>query len=165
MTNNNYDEIYIGNKVATVSDRLKLILEIRNMKQADLAHKTGINTPSISSYVTGKYEPRFSVLDKMAATLNVSTKWLAGYDVEMEIKEPLPDNKKNDALTDIIIKLRNNKILFEATSKLAELDTEALKDIMCLLDKKDLYKTASLIAELDEDKRSSVEQMLHAFTK
>ena len=157
MTNNTYDE----NKVATVSDRLKLILDLKNMKQADLAHKTGINTPSISSYVTGKYEPRFSVLDKMAAALNVSTKWLAGYDVPMEQQEPVSDKKNNDAMADIIVKMRHSDDFFLVINKLSQLKSDDLKFVNMFLSDNEFFDFCRQMSVISKDKR----QLLIALMK
>lgn len=71
-------------KVATVSERLQVIMEERNIKQADLARSTGISRGSISNYVLGRYEPKTDIIGKLANALNCSATWLWGYDVPMD---------------------------------------------------------------------------------
>lgn len=71
-------------KVATVSERLQVIMEERNIKQADLARSTGISRGSISNYVVGRYEPKADIIGKLANALNCSATWLWGYDVPMD---------------------------------------------------------------------------------
>ena len=44
--------------MATIADRIKEGLKLRNMKQADLVKLTGIGKSSISTYLTGAYEPK-----------------------------------------------------------------------------------------------------------
>ena len=39
--------------MATIADRIKEALEIRNMKQIDLVEKTKIGKSSISTYISG----------------------------------------------------------------------------------------------------------------
>ena len=68
-------------KMATISERIKEALEINNMKQADLIKKTGINKGALSSYISGKYEPKQNNIYLMAKALNVSEAWLMGMDV------------------------------------------------------------------------------------
>jgi transcriptional regulator with XRE-family HTH domain len=68
----------------TISKRIKTALEIRDMKQADLIKLTGINKGALSSYISGKYEPKQNNIYLMAKALNVSEAWLMGKDVPME---------------------------------------------------------------------------------
>jgi len=65
----------------TLAERLQYALDIRNMKQADLANITHIGKSSISTYLTGEYEPKQKNIYKIANALNVSEAWLMGYDV------------------------------------------------------------------------------------
>ena len=71
-------------KTSNTSDRLKEAMRIRQMKQADLARATGLAKGGISNYVTGRYEPKSDVINKLAKALNCSEMWLWGYDVPME---------------------------------------------------------------------------------
>ena len=64
--------------------RIKEGLQMRNMKQAELADKTGIDKGQISSYLSGKYKPKQENLSLLAAALDVSEYWLMGLDVPME---------------------------------------------------------------------------------
>ena len=64
--------------------RIKQGLQMRNMKQAELADKTGIDKGQISSYLSGKYKPKQENLSLLAAALDVSEYWLMGLDVPME---------------------------------------------------------------------------------
>lgn len=74
----------------TIANRLKQALEMRNMKQADLVNMTGIGKSSISTYLSGDYEPKQKNLYRLAKALDVNESWLMGYDVPME-RRPLPD--------------------------------------------------------------------------
>lgn len=67
-----------------VADRLSKALKLRGVTQSELAEKTGINFSSISSYVSGRFEPKRTPLMKMAEALHVSPTWLAGFDVPMD---------------------------------------------------------------------------------
>lgn len=74
-------------KTSSTSDRLKEIMRIRQLKQADLARATGLAKGGISNYITGRYEPKSDVISKLAKALNCSEMWLWGYDVPMERQE------------------------------------------------------------------------------
>lgn len=71
-------------RVATPAQRIKEALTMRNMKQTELSNITGICKPAISSYVTGKYNPKPVSLFKIAKALDVSEEWLSGLDVQMQ---------------------------------------------------------------------------------
>lgn len=77
--------------MAETPQRLKEALEKAHMKQADLVRATGIDKGSIHHYLTGKYEPKATPINKMAIALNVSEMWLWGYDVPMEREKKTPD--------------------------------------------------------------------------
>ena len=82
-------------KTSSTSDRLKEIMRIRQLKQADLARATGLAKGGISNYITGRYEPKSDVISKLAKALNCSEMWLWGYDVPMERQKNIP-SKEND---------------------------------------------------------------------
>lgn len=73
----------------TIANRLKQALEMRNMKQADLVNMTGIGKSSISTYLSGDYEPKQKNLYRLAKALDVNESWLMGYDVPMERQRPV----------------------------------------------------------------------------
>ncbi len=68
----------------TIANRIKLAMEQRDMKQSDLVRITGIGKSSISTYLTGAYEPKQKNIYKLAEALNVSEAWLMGNDVPMK---------------------------------------------------------------------------------
>ena len=67
-----------------IRERIKQALQLRNMKQAELAEKTGIDKGQISSYISGRYKPKQENLSLMAVALDVSDYWLMGLDVPIE---------------------------------------------------------------------------------
>lgn len=68
----------------TIAKRMKLAMSTLNMSQSELVRKTGIGKSSISTYLTGEYEPKQKNLYKIANALNVNEAWLMGFDVPME---------------------------------------------------------------------------------
>lgn len=64
--------------------RIKEALKQRDMTQSELAAKTGISDSKISSYISGRYEPRSDGIEIMAKVLRVDPAWLSGFDVPME---------------------------------------------------------------------------------
>ena len=83
-------------KTSSTSDRLKEIMRIRQMKQADIARATGLAKGGISNYITGRYEPKSDVISKLAKALNCSEMWLWGYDVPMERQAQKNDSPEDE---------------------------------------------------------------------
>lgn len=78
--------------MATIADRIKEALEIRKMKQIDLVEKTKIGKSSISTYISGSYEPKQKNIYKIAKALDVNEAWLMGHDVPMEKLKSVESN-------------------------------------------------------------------------
>ena len=70
--------------MTNTSERLKEAMRIRDIKQAELVEKTGINKGALSSYLAGRYNPKQGNLFLLARALNVNEAWLMGADVPME---------------------------------------------------------------------------------
>lgn len=67
--------------VATISNRLNEALRLRKMSQVDLCKRSGLSKSSISSYLSGRYEPRGDRIFLLASALDVNPVWLSGFDV------------------------------------------------------------------------------------
>ena len=76
----------MSKKVDTIANRIRTTLEVRGMKQADLVEKTKIGKSSISTYLSGAYEPKQKNIYRIASALNVDEAWLMGFDVQMDRK-------------------------------------------------------------------------------
>lgn len=79
--------------MATISERIQEALLLRGMKQVDLVNKTKIGKSSISTYISGEYEPKQKNIYKIAQALNVSEGWLMGFDVPMERAPEIPSTE------------------------------------------------------------------------
>ena len=73
-----------NNNVEEFGTRLKSVLKRKNMSQSRLSEISGINTSTISEYISGRYEPSRSRIAEFANILDVNEVWLMGYDVPME---------------------------------------------------------------------------------
>ena len=116
--------------VASISARLREALESAGKKQADLVRETGLDRGAISSYLSGKYEPKQKAIYKMSQALDVSEAWLMGFDVP---KNRTAEQIKNDDLVQVIVKLRKDPEFFEVVSKLASLPPAEYASIKQLL--------------------------------
>lgn len=118
-------------QVASVADRLREAMNMRNKKQVDLERETGINRSAISRYLSGEYEPKNKPIYELAKALDVSEQWLMGYDVPMDRPKA---QKNNDAISDIVLKLRSDEEFLSIVVKISKMDSEKRKSLNALLD-------------------------------
>lgn len=110
----------------STAKRIHEALQLRGMKQSDLVSKTGIGKSSISTYISGAYEPKQTNIYKIAKALNVNESWLMGYDVPMEKPSFYNIQQKKDFS---LIEEEKNLI-----SKYQELDDKGRHTVNTVLD-------------------------------
>lgn len=90
----------------TFANRLKEILEIRNMKQVELCEKTKLSSGLINKYLKGKAFARQDKLSLLAEALDTNEVWLMGYNV------PMDKNYGKTKIAEIdIINLSTNEVI------------------------------------------------------
>lgn len=113
--------------------RLQFALEQTGMSQSQLANATGITNATISRYISGIFEPKQKAIQKLAIALNVSEKWLSGYDTDQEAVDKADPNafgvtkKAKEDVLDIILRLHSDTEFLEIVEKISTLDNEKLK--------------------------------------
>ena len=117
--------------MATISERLKEAMLLRNVKQIDLVNATGIGKSSISTYISGSYEPKQRNIYKLAKALNVNEAWLMGYDVPME-RLMIEENDSKNIIASNLKKIRADKMLryadISALSGVSKEDLQAFEE-------------------------------------
>lgn len=66
---------------ATIKERLREALDIKNMTQQELSDKTGIPKASISQYLSGYAKPKSDRIYAISSALGINEAWLLGFDV------------------------------------------------------------------------------------
>lgn len=107
-------------------NRIAEALSIRNMKQVELAEKTGIAKSAINNWLNHRYQPKQKSLLLMARALEVSEMWLAGYDVPMERPE---QQVKMDALGQVVNMIRKDERLTNLVINLSRLNEAQLTTV------------------------------------
>lgn len=122
--------------MSNFAERLKIVLEVRNIKPSELATKTGFSQSLISQYLNGKFEAKNDKISAIADVLKVNESWLAGFSESI-------DEATNDVLPSITI--MTNKIPVYGRVP-AGVPFEAIQDILedvsipdWLAKKKDLF--------------------------
>ena len=107
-------------------NRIAEALNIRNMKQVELAEKTGISKGTINNWLKQRYQPKQKALYTLAKALEVSEMWLAGYDVPME--RPAAQVKM-DALAQVVNVIRKDERLTNLVINLSSLNEAQLATV------------------------------------
>lgn len=104
-------------------NRLKEAMDMRGFRAVDLIDRTGIPKVTLSYYMSGKTEPKADRVYSIAKALDVSEAWLLGFDVPMHRTD---EQKKNDTLAEVVVRLRKDEKLYNLVVKLAEADADRL---------------------------------------
>lgn len=115
---------------ATTAERLAEAMRDVGKTQQELAQATGLSHSTISRYRSGLMEPKQKAIYALATALNVSEMWLWGYDVP---KVRTPEQKKNDAIVDVVSRLRKDPEFFDVVSMLGELPADQYASIKALI--------------------------------
>ena len=116
--------------MSTTSKRIQEGMELRGLKQADLAEKTGISKGALSSYISGRYVPKQNNTFLIAKALNVDEAWLMGADVPMEKVTKISESQSNEQkeLNKIYLQLSSNNQERVLTYSKRLLSTQQMED-------------------------------------
>lgn len=115
-------------KVATFSERIRYAMATKGIKQTDIVKNTGIGKGHLSSYVSGRYEPKQYNLHLIANVLNVNEAWLAGYDVAMDNLNN--ENNKDNAETFSVTE--GERILVNLWRQISEDKQQMVLEMICI---------------------------------
>lgn len=115
---------------ALPKDRILEAMRELGKSQADLVRDTGLNRGTISRYLSGAVEPRHEAAHKLAMALDVSEMWLFGYDVP---KIRTAEQKKNDQLAQLIVRMRNDRDFYNTVASLATLNEKQYRGVQQLI--------------------------------
>lgn len=125
----------------TFSERLKNILNEKNITQSELSKITGIGKSSLTAYLKGEYNPKQDKIYKIAKALNVPVFYLTDWE-EYDKKTNLSELK-----TDIeIYSLLSKKFDDEETSQISLI----IDNFQKLKDKKRLVDYSNNLLNADE---------------
>lgn len=117
--------------MVSISDRLKELMNVYNISQADICKATGIPKSSLSMYLEGTRFPKQDKIVKISEKYNVNPTWLNGFDVPMTGQNLFT---KENAMLDA--KISNDPVLKEAIKKYYELNEYDRKLILDFIDYK-----------------------------
>ena len=120
-------------KKSNTQERLKLIMQEKNLRQVDLLNKcmpfcekynVRLGRNDISQYVSGKAEPTQIRLSILAEALNVTETWLMGYDVERE-----PNFRFSSLEKELVTAFRNKPEMQSAVNTLLGISNNSQRKV------------------------------------
>lgn len=91
-----------------ISDRLKEALALRNITQAELSRKSGVDKSAICKYMKGDIKPKSESLVAIANALGVTPVWLLGLD-DTEPPKIYHSSDLDDAGIDLSVLTKANR--------------------------------------------------------
>lgn len=103
----------------------------RDMRQIDLATKTGIRQGTISHYVAGRLSPKSDAIEKLSRTLGVSELWLMGYDVPMSAEAD--QDGRNQIFAEVVLRMQSDPEFRRSVELIGNLAPEELSALITIL--------------------------------
>lgn len=119
----------IGNK-ETMSKNLKYYIAKSGKDRRELADIWGFPYSTVTEWINGRKYPRIDRIEVMAEYFGILKSDL----IEERTEEHREMQKKNDALSDIVIRMQTDDKFMSAVVSLYKLDDKKLSSILALLD-------------------------------
>ena len=108
---------------------LRYYMESRGKNQKELAEIVGVSAPTMNDWLKAKKYPRIDKIEILANYFGILKSDL----IEEKTQEHREMQKKNDTLTDIVLRLRSDDIFLEAVESLYKMDSDKLSSLLTLL--------------------------------
>ena len=118
----------IGNK-ETMSKNLKYYIERSGKDRRELAEIWGFPYSTVTEWINGRKYPRIDRIEVMADYFGILKSDL----IEEKTTEDREMQKKNDTLSDIVLRLQSDDIFMEAVESLYNMDSDKLSGLLTLL--------------------------------
>lgn len=97
--------------------------------QREIAEIVGVSTSTFNDWMKAKKYPRIDKIEILARFFRILKSDL----IEEKTEEHREMQKKNDTLTDIVLRLRTDDVFLEAVESLYKMDSEKLSSLLAFL--------------------------------
>lgn len=111
------------------AENLKRYMEINGKTRRDVSEAIGVSYYTFTDWVKGKKYPRMDKVEKLAAYFGILKSDL----IEEKSEEHREMQKKNDTLSDIVIRMQSDDVFFSVVEAAYEAAPEKLLGILALL--------------------------------
>ena len=109
---------------------LKRQMELKGKTRREVCAALGFSYYTFSDWVNGKKYPRMDKVEMLADYFGILKSDL----IEEKTEEHREMQKKNDTLSDIVIRMQTDDVFLSAVESLYKLDQKKLSSILALLD-------------------------------
>ena len=109
---------------------LQRYMDLNNKSRRDVSEALGVSYYTFTDWVKGKKYPRMDKVEKLAAYFGILKSDL----IEDKGEEHLEMQKKNDILSDIVIRMQTDDEFLSAVEALYKVDRKKLSSVLALLD-------------------------------
>ena len=114
-----------------IAKRIKEIREKNGLNKKEMSARLELPYTTYNNYETGNREPGSDFLIKFSKEFNISIDYLMGNDVQKQ--EFIELYKKNDILTDIVLKLQSDDEFREITETIYNASPELLNALKAFI--------------------------------
>jgi repressor LexA len=111
------------------ADNLNYYMELNQKSRRDLSDDLDISYYTVTDWAKGKKYPRMDSVERLAYYFNVLKSDL----IEERTPERLKVEKKADAITDAVLKMKTDAEFLSLVENLCELDADQIKSVKHLL--------------------------------
>ena len=109
---------------------LRYYMESRGKNQKELAEIVGVSAPTMNDWLKAKKYPRIDKIEIMANYFGILKSDL----IEEKTVEHREMQKKNDIISDVVIRMQTDEVFSAAVESIYKLDEKKLLSILALLD-------------------------------
>lgn len=109
---------------------LQMYMDMNGKSRKDVSDAIGVSYYTFTDWVNGKKYPRMDKVERLASYFGILKSDL----IEARTPEHFEMQKKNDTLSDIVIRMQTDDVFLSAVESLYKLDEKKLSSILTLLD-------------------------------
>lgn len=118
----------IGNK-ETMAKNLSYYVARSGKTQKEISEVVGVAPSTFNDWMKAKKYPRIDKIEILADYFGILKSDL----IEEQTKESLTVKENNDAMADIVIRMRNDSEFLDVMKSISKLDSEKLSSLLALL--------------------------------
>ena len=112
------------------ASNLKRYMEMNNKSRRDVSDAIGVSYYTFTDWVKGKKYPRMDKVEKLATYFGILKSDL----IEEKTEEHREMQKKNDAMTDIIIEMRTDEDFMSIVETVYKMDKDRRSKLLAFLE-------------------------------
>lgn len=118
----------IGNK-ETMAKNLRYYVEKSGKTQKEISEVVGVASSTFNDWMKAKKYPRIDKIEILADYFGILKSDL----IEERTQEDLKVKENNDAMVDIVIRMRTDSEFFDVMKSISKLDSKKLSSLLALL--------------------------------